>query len=60
MRSFVGAVIFGLACVVAAGVLWPPMRRPLGVRFRVPPPPAGTPPPAPALHRLPPLQSTRR
>jgi cytochrome c553 len=49
MRSFVGAVIFGLACVVAAGVLLaadaPP---PWAYGFAVPPPPAGTPPPAPA------------
>jgi len=49
MRSVVGAVIFGLACVVAAGVLLaadaPP---PWAYGFAVPPPPAGTPAPAPA------------
>jgi len=49
MRSVVGAVIFGLACVVAAGVLLaadaPP---PWAYGFAVPPPPAGTPAPVPA------------
>jgi len=49
MRSVVGAVIFGLACVVTAGVLLaadaPP---PWAYGFATPAPPAGTPAPAPA------------